>query len=160
MTLYSFITSGCLSYSCLRIFVCGITRRNVSKGKTMRVLYPVLTEVQVENCAVGVQTQARILCLEGVPHSSPPAGVLSLSGQSAAVAHVITMGLCEHSTAMREPSTSERVGGWGGQRREQVPPGAGGEEPQNAARPETRLHSASHGVRQTLPVTPLSKKPA
>lgn len=74
----------------------------------MRVLYPGLTDVQVENCAVGVQTQARILCLEGVPHSSPPAGVLSPSGQSAAVAHVITMALCEHSTAMREPSTSEK----------------------------------------------------
>lgn len=122
----------------------------------MRVLYPGLTDVQVENCAVGVQTQARILCLEGVPHSSPPAGVWSLSGQSAAVAHVITMGLCEHCTAMREPSTSERVGGWGGQRREQVPPGVGGEEPHNVApppAPETRLHSASHGVGQTVSYT-------
>lgn len=119
----------------------------------MRVLYPGLTDVQVENCAVGVQTQARILCLEGVPHSSPPAGVWSLSGQSAAVAHAITMGLCEHCTATREPSTSERVGGWGGQRREQVPPGVGGEEPHNAAPPETRLHSASHGVGQTVSYT-------
>lgn len=53
----------------------------------------------------------------------------------------------------------KRVGGWGSPRKEQVPPGVGGEEPHNAARPETRLHSASQGVGQTLSVTPLSKKP-
>lgn len=114
-----------LSLLLTRLCLCDHTQKYVSKGKTMRVLYPGLTDVQVGNCAVGVQTQARILCLEGVPHSSPSAGVLSRSGQSAAVAHAITMGLCEHCTAMREPSTAERVGGWGGQRREQVPPGVG-----------------------------------
>lgn len=126
----------------------------------MRVLYPGLTEVQVENCAVGVQTQARILCLDGVPHSSPPAGVLSLSGQSAAVAHVITVGLCEHSTAMREPSTSEKELAAGEAREGSKCRLELGKRSHVILPTQDQAALASRGVGQTLSVTSLSKKPA